>query len=77
MFRGNEREELEKIRALEDRLLTSNDLRQFIDLILATFCDLLQVSGACLLIKNGNNSSNFDIQQERKRKITSSKKIPS
>jgi hypothetical protein len=68
MFRGNEREELEKIRALEDRLLTSNDLRQFIDLILATFCDLLQVSGACLLIKNGNNSSNFDIQAGTQKK---------
>jgi hypothetical protein len=68
MFRGNEREELEKIRALEDRLLPSNDLRQFIDLILATFCDLLQVSGACLLIKNGNNSSNFDIQAGTQKK---------
>jgi hypothetical protein len=63
MFRGNEREELDKIRALEDRLLTSNDIRQFIELIMATLCDLLQVQGACLLIKNGNNNSNgLDIQ---------------
>ena len=68
MFRGNEREELEKIRSLEDRLLTSNDLRQFIDLILATFCDLLQVSGACLLIKNGNNNSIFDVQAGTQKK---------
>jgi hypothetical protein len=62
MFRGNEREELEKIRSLEDRLLTSNDVRQFIDLILATLCDLLQVQGACLLTRNGNNGNAFNIQ---------------
>ncbi len=62
MFRGNEREELDEIRSLEDRLLTSNDVRQFIDLILATLCDLLQVQGACLMINNGNG---FDIQTGR------------
>ena len=60
LFYGNDREELEKIRLLEDRLLTNNDIYQFHELILATLCDLLQVPGACLLVTNGNIG--FDIE---------------
>lgn len=56
LFLGGDREELEKIRLLEDRLLTSNDIRQFNELLLATLCDLLQVCGACLLLKDGNGA---------------------
>ncbi len=52
LFGRGEREELVKIRSLEDKLLTFNDMRQFLELILATLCDLLRVQGACLLIKN-------------------------
>jgi hypothetical protein len=48
-FNGSEREELEKIRTLEDRLLTKNDLEQFLELILATLCDRLQISWAILI----------------------------
>jgi hypothetical protein len=57
LFSKNDREELQKIRSLEDKLLTSNDLRQFTDLILATICDLLQVRGAHLFVINGNGNS--------------------
>lgn len=56
LFSKNDREELQKIRSLEDKLLTSNDLRQFTDLILATICDLLQVRGAHLFVINGNGN---------------------
>ncbi|MDK2981577.1 MAG: hypothetical protein PWQ55_1924 [Chloroflexota bacterium] len=56
LFSQNDREELQKIRSLEDKLLTSNDLRQFTDLILATICDLLQVPGAHLFVINGNGN---------------------
>ena len=48
IYFGVEREEVEKIRLLEDRLLTNNDILQFHELILATLCDLLQTPG-CLL----------------------------
>ncbi|MDO9546185.1 MAG: hypothetical protein Q7J07_05490 [Pelolinea sp.] len=50
-FNGSDREELEKIRILKDRLLTKNDLEQFLELLLATLCDRLQINGA-LLIEN-------------------------
>jgi len=56
LFSKNDREELEQIRSLEDKLLTSNDVRQFTDLILATICDLLQVRGAQLFVINGNGN---------------------
>ncbi|BBB48188.1 hypothetical protein [Pelolinea submarina] len=56
LFSKNDREELEQIRSLEDKLLTSNDVRQFTDLILATICDLLQVQGAHLFVINGNGN---------------------
>ncbi len=49
-FYGKDRSDLEKIRLLEDRLLTSNDIRQFLELTLTTFCDRLQVSDAGLLV---------------------------
>jgi hypothetical protein len=49
LFSGVEKDELEKIRQLENRLLTRNDLQQFLELIVASFCDLLQVEKAALL----------------------------
>jgi len=55
-FNGSDREELAKIRMLEDRLLTKNDLEQFLELILATLCDRLQIDGA-LLIENRDEKS--------------------
>ena len=55
-FYGDGKQELQKIRALEDRLLTTNDVKQFLELILASICDRLQISGASLVV------SNFQIQ---------------
>ena len=48
LFNGSDREELAKVRMLEDILLTKNDLEQFLELILATLCDHLQIGGAIL-----------------------------
>jgi len=52
LFSGVEKSELEKIRQLENRLLTKNDLQQFLELIVASFCDLLQVEKAALFSLN-------------------------
>lgn len=59
-FNGSDREELEKIRILENRLLTKNDLEQFLELILATLCDRLQINGA-LLVENREGKSALNI----------------
>lgn len=60
-FYGDGKQELEKIRALEDRLLTTNDIRQFLELILASICDRLQISGAHLVVNNFSNA-NLDVR---------------
>lgn len=67
-FLGDERQELEKIRALEERLLTTNDIRQFLELILASICDRLQISGAQLIINN-HTMDNLEILTGNLKKI--------
>ena len=57
LFSGVEKEELEKIRQLENRLLTKNDLQQFLELIVASFCDLLQVEKAAFFSLNPKDKS--------------------
>ena len=60
-FYGDGKQELQKIRALEDRLLTTNDVKQFLELILASICDRLQISGASLVVSNFSNT-NLDVR---------------
>ena len=46
LFYGNDKAEIEVLVGLEDRLITRNDLRQFIEMILSGLCDRLQAPGA-------------------------------
>ncbi|WP_299025015.1 histidine kinase N-terminal 7TM domain-containing protein [uncultured Thermanaerothrix sp.] len=46
LFDGKDKNDLELLRRLETRLLTRNDLRQFLEALLAAVCDRLQVPGA-------------------------------
>lgn len=46
LFVGNDLKEIEILATLEDRLITRNDLRQFIEMILSGLCDRLQAPGA-------------------------------
>jgi hypothetical protein len=54
LFDGSDHTELEMLRELEDRLLTQNDLKQFLEMILAAVRDRLQASGAYVAILNGD-----------------------
>ena len=47
-FAGADRQDLEIIRSLEDRMITQNDLHQFLEMILAVICDRVQAKGAFL-----------------------------
>ena len=73
LFYGTDRIELEKIRTLEDRLLTTNDLRQFLEFVLASVCDRLQVPGANLIVNN-NSAENFDIHTGSQKPVGSDEK---
>ena len=46
LFYGSDRKDIIRIQALEDHLLTRSDLSQFLEIVTATICDLLQVQGA-------------------------------
>jgi hypothetical protein len=46
LFYGKDKAELNQLRNLEDRLLTRNDLKQFLEMILSATCDRLQAGGA-------------------------------
>jgi hypothetical protein len=46
LFYGSDRADMDLIQALDERLLTEGDLRQFLEAILAAMCDRLQTSKA-------------------------------
>ncbi len=46
LFHGGDQEDMRLIQTLEERMLTTKDLQQFLDAILAAVCDKLQVSSA-------------------------------
>jgi hypothetical protein len=53
LFFGSDRKEISRIQSLEDHLLTRSDLHQFLEIVTATICDLLQVKGAFIAMMNG------------------------
>jgi hypothetical protein len=52
LFHGGEREKIALLQTLEERLLTSSDLRQFLESVLAAVCDRLQASQAFIAVLN-------------------------
>ena len=49
LFYGNDRLELEALDQLENQLLTKNDLRQFLEMVLSAVLDRLQAGGAYVI----------------------------
>ena len=54
LFYGSDRKDIALIQSLEDHLLTRSDLGQFLEIVTATVCDLLQVHEAFIAMMNGN-----------------------
>ena len=54
LFYGSDRKDVIRIKNLEDHLLTRSDLSQFLEIVTATICDLLQVKGAFVAMMSGN-----------------------
>ncbi len=53
-FSGKDRKDLEVIRSVEERMLSQNDLNQFLEMILAVICDRVQAKGAFLCTWNSS-----------------------
>lgn len=56
LFYNNDRHDLELVRKLEERLITRNDLQQFLEMVLAAICDRLQAPGAYLAVLNAEKA---------------------
>jgi hypothetical protein len=54
LFYGSDRNDVALIQSLEDHLLTRSDLGQFLEIVVATVCDLLQVPEAFIATMNGS-----------------------
>jgi hypothetical protein len=50
LFYGGERDDLQLVQTLEERLLTTGDLKQFLETILTAVCDRLQVKNAFVVV---------------------------
>jgi len=50
LFYGGARDNLQLVQTLEERLITSSDLRQFLEAILTAVCDRLQVDTAFVIV---------------------------
>ena len=59
LFYGRDRADVELLQAIEERLLTSSDLYQFLESILAAVCDRLQSSQAFLATLGGQGAELF------------------
>ena len=56
LFFGNDRRDLDMLVRLETQLVTNNDLKQFLEMILAAMSDLLQADGAYVIAMEGGSS---------------------
>jgi hypothetical protein len=54
LFHGGDRDDIELLQKLEERLLTSGDLHQFLESVLAAVCDRLQTSTAFVIVLGDN-----------------------
>jgi hypothetical protein len=52
LFHGGNPNKLQLIQSLEERLLTTGDLRDFLESVLAALCDRLQVTNAFIVVLN-------------------------
>lgn len=88
LFYGSDRGDLDMLRMVERRLLTRNDLQQFLEMVLAAVRDRLQADGAYvaamngdgleLVVENGNTGLEGDSDESRRlyRMVTESWPLP-
>ncbi len=56
LFHGGDPGHLQLVQSLEERMLTTSDLRDFLESVLAALCDRLQVSNAFIVVLGERNS---------------------
>ena len=61
LFYGAEREELRRLQALQERLVTSGDLRQYLEALLANLCDTLRTKDAFVAGLNAAGKLEYEV----------------
>jgi len=61
LFYGPDKRELRRLQALEARLLTSDDLRQFLESVLAALCDALRTPSAFIAALNADGKFEYEV----------------
>jgi hypothetical protein len=61
LFYGADRGELQRLETVGDRLLTSSDLRQFLESVLASLCDALRVRSAFVAAFSDDGRLEYDV----------------
>ena len=61
LFYGAERDDLRRLQVLEERLLTSADLRQFLESVLASLCDNLRCPAAFVTGFNDDGRLEYEV----------------
>lgn len=57
LFHGQDKKELEAFQTVGERLVTKNDLQQFLEMVLASVCDLLQAPAAFVMEVDNHSTS--------------------
>lgn len=68
LFRDGEQEDLKIIKTLDERMLTSTDLTQFLEIIAASVCDRLQVRQCVIGILENGKITGFTVKGEKRGK---------
>jgi len=76
LFYGAERSELRRLQVLEERLLTSADLRQFLESVLASLCDNLRVPAAFVTGFNDEGKLEYEVSVGPDALLRSQKELP-
>lgn len=66
LFWGDDREELQTIQSLQDRMLTNRDLRQFLETTAALISDRLPVSGGFIAVLDRDNVDQVVVTGDKK-----------
>ncbi|MGH2521277.1 MAG: histidine kinase N-terminal 7TM domain-containing protein [Anaerolineales bacterium] len=76
LFYGADRGELRRLQILEERLLTSGDLRQFLESVLAGVCDVLRSSAAFIAAFDDQGKIEYEVSLGLDTPLPSSAELP-
>lgn len=75
MFYGRDRDEIVRLQVLEERVLTTGDLRQYLEAVLNAVCDLLQVPSSFVAVV-GEEGLELEVRVGEEQPLRSDEELP-